>query len=109
MRRQGTVTRVGDGVWVIDGAPNASCVLVSLTGADIELRVSTAVEWLNALDEPADLVSAAPPYALGQGEGKRRDVTARTSEATDREGHVVPGYVDDAGCACQRQGHHLLH
>ncbi len=96
MRRQGTAQRIGDGLWILDGTPEhpRAAVLVSLAGADVELRVSTAVDLLNGIDEPVDLVFADPPYGLGQGAGLRVDTAARTSGAIDRERHLVPGYVD---------------
>jgi DNA modification methylase len=96
MRRQGNAQRVGDGVWVIEGsrAQPRAAILLSPSGAHMELRLSTAVDLLKDLDHPADLVFADPPWSLGQGQGEQHDVAARTSGAIAREEYVVPGYVD---------------
>jgi hypothetical protein len=79
-KRRGTSQRVGPGVWLLRGTPKRprGAILISLDpGGDIELRVQTAAELLQTLDEPADLVLADPPYKLGVGQGIQRDYGLR--------------------------------
>lgn len=93
--RQGKARRAGNRVWVLDGTPETPrrAVLVSLGGGgDIELRLQSAARLLADLDEPADLIVADPPYALGVGRGKRKD-TGHRIYARDHT-KVVGGYED---------------
>lgn len=93
--RQGKARRAGNRVWVLDGTPEAPrrAVLVSLGGGgDIDLRLRSAAELLRELDEPADLILADGPYALGVGRGVRHDTGHRTYGRD--HGRVVAGYRD---------------
>lgn len=95
LSRQGKARRAGSRVWVLDGTPEAPrrAVLVSLGGGgDVEMRLQSAAGLLRDLDEPADLIVADPPYALGVGRGKRHDTGHRIYSRD--HGKVVGGYED---------------
>lgn len=99
LRAQGTARRLGRSVWLIDRpAPGTRrMLLVSLHGdpADIELRCQDAVELLEQLDEPADLVFADPPWGLAR--GTPDDLRNRQGQTYRRDHErVITGYVDVA-------------
>lgn len=97
MRASGAARRLDRSVWMIDRPIPATrrMLLVSLHGsvAEIELRVSTAIDLLNSLDEPADLVLCDPPYGLGR--RSHADVTDGQGRVYRRDqDRVVAGYGD---------------
>jgi len=94
LRRRGRADRIDRTVWVIQGTPERpSRLLLIVTGAtplEFELRLQAAVDLLASLDEPADLVLADPPWALGRGSGHFADGNGYRRDPSK----VIGGYVD---------------
>lgn len=97
LRATGAARRLDRSVWMIDRPMPLTrrMLLVSLHGsvAEIELRVSAAIDLLNSLDEPADLVLCDPPFGLGRRGGD--DLTNGQGRVYRRDqDRVVAGYQD---------------
>jgi DNA modification methylase len=96
LRRAGMADAVGHGVWAIHGTEEeptgAVLVLLPHDPGRMELVLGEAHEILAHLEEPATLVIADPPYALGVGRGDDEDTGARVYQRNDNK--VVSGYVD---------------
>jgi DNA modification methylase len=96
LRRAGMADAVGHGVWAIHGSSqqptSALLVLLPHDPGRMELVLGEAHQILDRLDEPATLVIADPPYALGVGRGYSEDTGERVYQRCDDQ--MVPGYVD---------------
>ncbi len=94
--RKGLAERVGDSRWLIHQGTRQRparlrLIVAGATPREFELRLAAAATLLAQLDEPADLVLADPPYALGRGEGRHfADGNGYRRDAS----RIVPGYVD---------------
>lgn len=93
-RASGGALHGGRSIWIIHGTRETpkTLVLVNPDGtlANVELHLCTAVQLLENLDEPADLVICDPPYGLGRGSGASSDQRIYRRDQTK----VMPGYVD---------------
>jgi len=94
LRRSGRAARVGRCSWVIEGTPERpQRLLLLVAGAEpheFELQLTSAVQLLAELDQPADLVLCDPPWALRRGRGHFADGNGYRRDHT----RVAPGYVD---------------
>lgn len=93
-KHAGEAHRIDRATWVIDGPPQTATLFVLVNDgivAGIELRVSDAIDLLDGIAEPIDLVVCDPPYALARGTDAS---SAHRIYATRDHATVVPGYVD---------------
>ncbi|MDO8185817.1 DNA methyltransferase [Conexibacter sp. JD483] len=93
LRAGDAARRVDRATWLLEGTPTRprrlTLLIAGATPADFELRLADAVDLLNSVEEPVDLIVTDPPYGL------RRDDPAAAARgyARDRT-RTVPGYVD---------------
>ncbi len=82
-------------MWVVEGTPGRARRVALVAGGRsdrFELRLASAVELLDSMDEPADLILTDPPYGLGVGSGARHDTGQRVYGRD--HARVVAGYAD---------------
>lgn len=93
-KAKGIAQRVDRATWLIHGTPEQPSRLMLLNAgwelAGVEMRVQDAVELLNTVEEPVDLVLCDPPYALARGAGHFADGHGYRRDNSK----VLDGYVD---------------